>query len=135
MFQKYKLTGKSGASCVLAYHNGKLCSIDFSEEQIAIEHFVWVAKCCFFESELLEVAKKAQSKVVPYYDFAPSFEEFWQRYDYKFDRKRAEDKWNKLKDADKIAAISYIEKYKNELRRTGVAQMYAKTYLQNQVWK
>jgi hypothetical protein len=135
MFQKYKLTGKSGTSCVLAYYNGRLCSIDFGEEQISSEYFIWVAKCCFFENELLETAKKTQSKVSPYHDFVPSFEVFWEKYDYKFDKKRAEDRWNKLKDADKIAAIDYIERYKNELRKTGVAQMYAKTYLINRVWK
>ncbi|GAB4129532.1 MAG: hypothetical protein Fur0027_14410 [Raineya sp.] len=135
MLRKYRLTGKSGTSCLLTYCDGKLCSIDFGDELITSEHFVWIAKYCFIEGELLEVAQKTQSKVTPCYDFAPTFEEFWRRYDYKFDRKRAEDKWNKLKDADKIAAIAYIEKYKNELRKTGVAQMYAKTYLQNQVWK
>lgn len=134
MLQKYKLTGKSGVSCILSYRNGRLSAIDFGEEQITSEHFVWVAKC-FEEQNLFEIAQKAQMKVGLYYDFEPSFEVFWERYNYKFDRKRAEDKWNKLKAEDKIKAIEYIEKYKNELRRTGVAQMYAKTYLQNQVWK
>lgn len=65
----------------------------------------------------------------------PDFSAVWEAYGHKFDRKRAEDKWNKLKDADKISAYKYIEKYKNEVRRTGVAQMYLKTYLHNQVWK
>jgi hypothetical protein len=63
------------------------------------------------------------------------FNAFWEKYNYKFDRKRAEDKWKKLKTEEQVAAYKYIEVYQNELRRSGVAQMYAKTYLQNQVWK
>jgi len=133
--KKYQLTGRSGISCVLTYAEGVLRGIDFGENSTEPSFFVWIAEFLFFEQDLANVCKQAKSTFAEVIDFVPTFECFWERYNYKFDRKRAEDKWNKLKEADKIAAIRYIDTYKNELRRTGVAQMYAKTYLQNQVWK
>jgi len=135
--KKYLITSKNNISCQLCYNeNGSLTAIIFEDSiEPTTDYFVWVAKVLFYEKNLSEVCKRAKFTFTEVIDFVPTFEYFWEKYDYKFDRKRAEDKWNKLKEADKIAAIRYIDTYKNELRRTGVAQMYAKTYLHNQVWK
>lgn len=64
-----------------------------------------------------------------------SFEDFWEAYNHKVDKKRAQDKWKKLKPADQLKAYRYIGKYLSELRTTGVAQLYPKTYIQNRVWE
>lgn len=63
-----------------------------------------------------------------------SFDDFWKKYDYAFDKKRAKDVWDKLPDHERSRAFDYIETYHNELRKTGTARMYAKTYLKNKVW-
>jgi hypothetical protein len=63
-----------------------------------------------------------------------SFDDFWNKYDYIPDKKRAKDIWVKLPPHEQRRAFDYIENYNNELRRSGMAKMYAKTYLKNKVW-
>ncbi len=63
-----------------------------------------------------------------------SFDDFWKKYDHAFDKKRAKDVWDKLPDHERSRAFDYIETYHNELRKSGTARMYAKTYLKNKVW-
>lgn len=65
----------------------------------------------------------------------PSFMEFWEEYDYKLDRKIAEDRWKKLNDIDKIDAFEYIAVYAQERIRSGAKQKYAKTYLFEKPWR
>lgn len=42
---------------------------------------------------------------------APTFEEFWEAYSYKKDRKKTEEKWNRLKLADKLACMAAVPTY------------------------
>jgi len=65
----------------------------------------------------------------------PTFDEFWEAYGYKYDKKEARDKWVKLKDNDKRLAFRFIGRYKAEKRQTGAFLAYPKTYLHKRVWE
>lgn len=84
--------------------------------------------------ELQHLYRKFPKLVVELKD-TPTFDDFWETYNYKVDRKRAEEKWGKLKDNDKTRALGFIKSYESERAQTGAAKMYAKTYLTNQIWK
>lgn len=59
-----------------------------------------------------------------------TFARFWDLYDYKVgDKKKAEKAWNNAPDADKIAALAGIPKYKYWLSCCTTAQAHAVTYL------
>ncbi|MCS6821701.1 MAG: hypothetical protein NZ551_07515 [Microscillaceae bacterium] len=131
---KYWLVGKNGVSCLLTYREGSLQGIDFQDIETTPEMFN-ITRFVFYESDLGENAKKYGWKVEIYEEFEISFEYFWEKYNYKVDKKRAEDKWKRLKPEEQRKAIAYIPVYLAELRKTGVAQMYAKTYLHNKVWE
>jgi hypothetical protein len=64
-----------------------------------------------------------------------SFDDFWRKYAYPFDKKRAKAVWDKLPPHQQRRAYEYVETYNGEVARTGVARMYAKTYLHNKVWE
>ncbi len=64
-----------------------------------------------------------------------SFAEFYRRYPKKVGRKEQTEKmWNKLKEADQLEAILYIEELK-KLKNDGTAFPYPATYLNQKHWK
>lgn len=59
-----------------------------------------------------------------------TFARFWDLYDYKVgDKKKAEKAWNNASEADKIAALAGIPKYKFWLSTCTTAQAHAVTFL------
>lgn len=129
---KYRLASKNNA-CILEYEAEKLKGIVFLTEP-CLENF-GVVRWVYTLQDLHKNAQKFGWQVEPYVDFEISFEYFWEKYNYKVDRKRAEDKWKRLKPDEQRKAIEYLPRYFAELRKTGVAQMYAKTYLHNKIWE
>lgn len=65
-----------------------------------------------------------------------SFKVFWDAYNYKEagDKKDAEKKWNLLDDTEKVNALLYIKKYNAHQLNSGVARLYAKTYINQKRW-
>jgi len=64
----------------------------------------------------------------------PSFEDFWNLYDKKVDRTKAESKWNKLTQKEKEEAVDYIPAYKlaqpdKKFRRN------PETFINNKTWQ
>jgi len=131
--KKFELySPKTGVTVTLAYGT-TLGAVDFGMPTKP-DFWAFVLENMFTVEQMQATAKKWGYQVAEI-SKQVDFEAFWAAYDYKFDRKRAEDRWDKLSAADQAAAIAYIERYKSELKRTGVAQMYAKTYLINKVWR
>lgn len=52
----------------------------------------------------------------------PTFDEFWNAYDYKKGRKKAEEKWNRLKPFEKIACMKAVPKYVASTIKAGEPQ-------------
>ena len=65
----------------------------------------------------------------------PTFEEFWEAYAYKRDRRRAQAVWNRMKDEDRRAAFEGIEPYKADCAACERQMVYPERYLKNERWK
>ena len=65
----------------------------------------------------------------------PTFEEFWEAYAYKRDRRRAQAVWNRMKDEDRRAAFGGIEAYKADCAACERQMVYPERYLKNERWK
>lgn len=62
-----------------------------------------------------------------------TFEDFYQKYNHKFNRQRAEKLWYKLSKADQLMAYKYISRYYARMAK-GVNPKYPDTYLNNKPW-
>jgi predicted transcriptional regulator len=60
-----------------------------------------------------------------------TFKRFWDEYDYKEDRKQAEDYWKKMPDNEKSKAIGAIKRYKFACKAKSREMIYAIRYLRN----
>lgn len=74
--------------------------------------------------------KTRQEEIILY----PSFSDFWELYDKKNDKQKAESKWNKLTQKEKEAVMDYIPNYilttpEKNYRRNPV------TFLNNRTWE
>jgi hypothetical protein len=61
-----------------------------------------------------------------------SFENFWNRYNYKVGKKEAEAAWKKLSDAKKVKAIASIVLYDKYLAGKGIDKIYPERYLKKE---
>lgn len=75
---------------------------------------------------------------------APTFEEFWEAYSYKKGRKKTEEKWNRLKLADKLACMAAVPTYVASTRKPTDPivphanipfRMHPLTYLNGERWE
>ena len=66
---------------------------------------------------------------------APSFEQFWEAYAYKRDRRSAERAWNRMSLADRRAAFEGIQRYKDDCAAYNRQMMYAQGYLNRRRWE
>jgi hypothetical protein len=106
------------------------CHAQLSEEQ---QRYM----SCYFPlslDRLQAILHQSKSLTCTAISFQPSFEQMYARYNYKVDRKRAEDVWAKMKPHDQLAAYEGVKKYDAQIERSGVAKMYLKTYLRSFVW-
>ena len=62
-----------------------------------------------------------------------TFEEIWEKYDFKVGKKEALAKWNKMPKAEQIKAFNYVQKYKAKKLDTQ-AQLYLASYLNKERW-
>lgn len=73
----------------------------------------------------------------------PTFDEFWNAYAYKKGRKKAEEKWNKLKLSEKVACMKAVPAYVENTMIPGSAytgtkkqfRMHPLTYLNGARWE
>lgn len=63
-----------------------------------------------------------------------SFDVFWERYGYKVKRQRAEEVWEKMKDADKILALLAIPRYKRHIQQRNISQAHPDRWLKDRRW-
>lgn len=63
------------------------------------------------------------------------FASFWKKYDVKDgSKKRAETLWKKLSTTQKYKALFFIDRYNEQIKKSGVGKMYADTYLRREIW-
>lgn len=65
-----------------------------------------------------------------------TFEEFWKKYNYKFNRLRTEKLWNGLSGNDQVNAFFELDKYHRFLSKNpGHFKLHPDTYLRNRSWE
>lgn len=65
-----------------------------------------------------------------------SFEQFWNRYDHKVNRIRAEKEWNKLSEADQVNAFFRYQMYDRHLKlNTWKTKAGPDRYLKDRFWE
>ena len=64
-----------------------------------------------------------------------TFENFWERYDKKVNKKRCEQLWFKLTEADRQVCLSKIQRYKNYCKMNNRITKDPDTYLRNRSWE
>ena len=124
---------KTDIITTLSFEGNKLCGVRFSVAPERPESFSYTAHYMPTIEAMYEKCKELKYKVVEI--TAYTFEEFWERYNHKVDKKRAKDQWARLKAEEQARAIAYVPEYDKELRKTGVAKMHPKTYLYNKIWE
>ena len=73
----------------------------------------------------------------------PTFQDFWDAYSYKKGRKKAEEKWNKLKFSEKVACMKAVPAYVENTMIPGSVptgtkkqfRMHPLTYLNGARWE
>lgn len=86
----------------------------------------------------LQVTVSAEGRII-----VPTFDEFWDAYSYKKGRKKAEEKWNKLKLSEKVACMKAVPAYVENTMIPGSAytgtkkqfRMHPLTYLNGARWE
>lgn len=63
------------------------------------------------------------------------FDLFWETYNYKRDKKTAQMRWSKLKDAERKAAIAAIPDYKRDCQEHNRDMRYPSVYLNKRTWE
>lgn len=135
---QYILTGKnSKAKVVFNYDlNGYLTSLTCEgiELETQLKYLFWNEKFPFPYLETLMPAVKALSKSldIKRVEDDLSFERFWQVYDYKVSRKKAEKLYEKLSKGQRIKIFLHLPKYENYLRAKRIEKAYPDTYLRNE---
>lgn len=64
-----------------------------------------------------------------------SFNTFWEAYGQKIHPHRCEPLWNKLKDGEKLAALTAISAYFSHTNKTGAYRVNPENYIKKQYWK
>lgn len=68
-------------------------------------------------------------------DIVIHFNEFWLKYNHKFNKERCEKLWERLSKTDKIRAFYDLDKYHKYLRKNETQfKMHPDTYLRNKAW-
>lgn len=117
---------------VFGYHpvsellNGFYVKAEITEEQ----HSFFLSNLCQKEAEFLDKFRNS-NLTVKKMPANLSFERFWSEYNYKVgNKKKAEDTWKKMTDADKVAALERIPAYKNWLsKKPNTDMVYPERYL------
>lgn len=136
---KYILTSDYFTGSVTFGFNSSNWLVFFSNEAEFSEdrQYKWLFEIDRFPIRLEQIAElakviKGTLKEVP---ADLSFDTFWDKYEKKINRKRAEQIWKKLSDADKMLAIVNIKPYDSYLQRTGIGKAHPENYFNKEYHK
>lgn len=104
----------------------------FNDEVMSDKQLAWfLSKFPYLEKTILHWKEKVPNIEVivgePIIDFAT----FWNLYNYKVGKIKAEKEWKKLPKPDQIKAIAQIKAYNGFLRRKQIAKVYPERYLKH----
>ena len=135
--KKFSITSERiGGEIELYYEQELLSVVSFSKAQMtAVQKRAFLNEVPVLLADLEAFVLQRNITCIAA-SIAITFEMFWDKYNYKVDKKRAQVILNKLTNNQQIEAYYGIDGYKRYLKRTDWRnQMEAKSYLRNERWQ
>ena len=129
MYQYYSAGLQSNVT--LSYNDGLLCAVTIEETKPIKD-----TKAYFFTNESQFVSVCNTHKIaLTEIERHVSFEDFWEKYNYKASGRIPSQKaWEKLTQAEQLAAFDYIPAYESHLKLKQTAKKYGATYLNSKIY-
>lgn len=124
---------KFNGSAVFEFNlQGLLCLMKI-EGSISEEQHRWILDNAPIRIEKLTTYKTIKGAQLLEEKVEITFEMFYEKYGYKRDKKKAITCWNRMKEADRIAAYYYIQTYLTTLK-PGISIKLPVSYLRSEIW-
>lgn len=124
----------TGEAVLLYNTDDVLQRIDISMTDMSPETIAHFKRAVPVQLSGLEAAFKAPTVVVES-EVVITFEQFWKKYDHKFNKDRCEKLWDKMSKTDKIRAYYELDRYHKFLRKNPEHfKLHPDTYLRNKAW-
>ena len=112
---------------------GFMTRTDTTNAELSETQQIWFLKKMPREFCELERVIKGTTARITIIDREITFNDIWEKFDYKVGKKEAQAKWNKMPKAEQIKAFNYVQKYKAKKIDTQ-AQLYLASYLNKERW-
>jgi hypothetical protein len=136
MTAKYLITGNFTGSLLMEYKDGVIWKFEFSQDcNINKESRIILAKKIRINEENVEEWQSNPSLIFSRLLNDTTFEAFYKLYPRKDGKKlMAQRIWEKMKESDRVLAITFIDKLIEQKTSDGTAYPYASTYLNQKYW-
>lgn len=132
--QQFQFTSKEfKGNMLFTYDEKGLLSKFENNAELNFAQIMFLARTFPFKIQWLDHITGNTGKLTEVTDL--SFDNFWKLYAYKEGKIKAREQWEKLKDADKVAALTGIEGYRSRCKQNNVAMQYAERYIKNRRWE
>ena len=134
--KRYLITNPryNGEAMLLYNPDGLLQKIDLSQTDMNAITITAFKKSVPAASTELQTAFSAETIIVES-EVGILLEQFWVKYDHKFNKPRFTQLWERLSKTDKILAFFAIDKYNKYLRKHPTqAKLHPDTYIRNKAW-
>lgn len=133
--KRYRFTSKQfGGHILFAYtDSGQCASVEFNTE-LNTEQIEYFARNFPMQHTGLEAIAGRTGKI-ELIEADLSFENFWNTYAVKINRKRAMPLWERLSRADRAACFAALPRYRYYCQTRGIARANPENYLRDRRWE
>lgn len=131
--KKFIVTGSFAGQLNIVYtENDLLGKVEYMGGELLPEQIGWLQRNLPIVYDSTFPAFVAKSKLTFIEErYEVTFEQFWEAYDLKVHKKRAQDAWGRMSKADKVKALMGVAPYDRHLQRSGYGKAHADTYLKD----
>lgn len=125
----------TGEAVLLYNEHGHLQRIDYSQTNMTLGMIAAFKMSVPPHVDHLSESFTAETIIVES-DIVITFEQFWKKYDHKYNKDRCEQLWNRLSKTHKILAFTNLDRYHKFLRKNpGHLKLHPDTYLRSKAWE
>lgn len=135
---KYTITSQkfTGQIDLMFDDKGTVCKLDLTCADLDATQLTYFVNHMPIYEGNLEKAFKGSNVVIVSEKYHITFDDFWNAYDQKHNRKRAEQIWNKLTKSDQVQAYCGLKSYDRHLKiNSWKSKADPDTYLRNRMWE
>lgn len=131
----YIVTGKKNGQITFKFDlNGDLILFKYEGEPLTEQQRKWLYPRIPTQENKMGMWTAIKEFTVTKGEPDLSFENFWNTYNNKAKKIKAQELWKKLSKNDRFNAIAFIKRYDNWLRLKGTAKALPDTYLRQKRW-